>query len=324
MSREDLGSYAKYFKVYADIGPTDWLMSRVLSTLHTSVGPKLVRTSEPLAGMETLVSFGPTQDIGDANNKPLRTLGTIKMPVRLEKFVAAAEFIVCEKLAVPFILGADYCDQFVEAISSRRKKVYLAAFSEVPIVRRFSPRKAKKNLVPGEDEDGEKGERISPKVKVAKATIIEPGTQRVVECTSKKTGLVVVQPYSPLYDRHRLICTNGVVQIEPYRLFRLPVANLGSTPSECKKAKWRQNYYYTRGPCLRVKPPLVKFSQFRKGRRKCFLILLSRVRARQDANHRIKAAKTSQENGRQGSPRRRLRSRNAGLSRHRRTWRNST
>ena len=55
----------------------------------------------------------------------------------------------------------------------------------------------------------------SPKVKVAKATIIKPGMQHVVECTSKRAGLVVGQPYSPLYERHGLICTNGVVQIKP-------------------------------------------------------------------------------------------------------------
>ena len=33
----------------------------------------------------------------------------------------------------------------------------LVDFSEVPLVRRFSPRKGKKKLVPGEDEDPEKG-----------------------------------------------------------------------------------------------------------------------------------------------------------------------
>ena len=94
--------------------------------------------------METLVSLGPTQDIGDANNRPLRTVGTIKMPVRLGRFVATAKFIVCEKLAVQLIICADYCDRFVEAIYPRKKSVELADFSEVPIVRRFSSRKGRR------------------------------------------------------------------------------------------------------------------------------------------------------------------------------------
>ena len=139
-------------------------MSRVLSVLDTGPGPNHVRKSELPAGMESLVSFGPTKDIGDANNGPLRTLGTTKMPVRLGRFVAAAEFIVCEKLAVPLILGADYCDRFVEAIYPRMKTVELADFSEVPTARRFSPRKRTKRLVPGVDENDErKGERNTPR-----------------------------------------------------------------------------------------------------------------------------------------------------------------
>ena len=122
-------------------------MSRVLSMLDTGAGPSLIRKSELPAGLETLLSFRPTQDIGDANNRPLRTVGTIKMPVRLGHFVATAELIVCEKLAVPLILGADYCDRFVDAIYPRKKTVELAEFSEVPIVWRLSAKKRKKRLV---------------------------------------------------------------------------------------------------------------------------------------------------------------------------------
>ena len=228
----------KNYKVFADIGTTAGLMSRVLSVLDTGAGPNLIRKSELPAGLETLVSFGPTQDIGDANNRPLRTVGTIKMPMRLGRFVVTAEFIVCEKLALPLILGADYCDRFVEAIYPRKKTVELEDSSEVPIVRQFSARKGRKWLVPGEYEnDDRKRERISPRVKVARATTIEPGTHRVVECTSKRAGLVVFQPYSLLYKKHRLICTNGVVQVEPDRPFRLIVVNFRQYPVRVQKGQ---------------------------------------------------------------------------------------
>ena len=74
-------------------------------------------------------------------------------------------------------------------------------------------------------------------MKVARATTIEPGTQRAVECTSKKTGLVVFQPYSPLHERHGLICTNGVVQVEPDRPFRLFIANFRKYPVWVQKGQ---------------------------------------------------------------------------------------
>ena len=70
-----------------------------------------------------MLQFGPTQDIGDAKNRRPRTVGTIRISMRLGRFVATAEFIVCEKLAVPLILGAYYCDRFVEAIYPRKKTV---------------------------------------------------------------------------------------------------------------------------------------------------------------------------------------------------------
>ena len=66
----------KNYEVYTDIGPMVGLM-RILSVLDTCARPNLVRKSEFPAGMETPVSFGPTQDIGDANTRSLRTLGTI-------------------------------------------------------------------------------------------------------------------------------------------------------------------------------------------------------------------------------------------------------
>ena len=72
---------------------------------------------------------------------------------------------------------------------------------------------------------------------MARATTIEPGTQRVVECTSKRAGLVVVQPYSPLYERHGLTCTNGIVQVEPDRPFRLLIANFRGYPVRVQKGQ---------------------------------------------------------------------------------------
>ena len=179
----------------------------------------------------------------------------------------------------------DYCDRFVEAIYSQKKTVELAGFSEVPIVRLFSSRKRKKKLVPGEDESDErKGEQISPKVRVARSTTIEPGTQRVVECTSKRAGLVVVRPYSSLYEKYGLICTNGLGQVQPDRPFLLLVANFRQYPLGVKKAMWWRSYYCTREPCSRAKPPLAKFSEFKKGRGKIFRITSRSLRARQEAN----------------------------------------
>lgn len=175
------------------------LMSSVIYVLDIGAGPDLVRKSELPPGMEALISFGPTQEIADASNRTLRTLEAIKMPGRLGRFVAVADFIVCEKLAVLLIPGAEYCNRFIESIYPGRKKVELANFSKVLISRCFSLEKRDKNLVPREDEKEARGERIFPKEKVARAAKVAPGTQQDVECISQRFVLAVVQSYSPLY-----------------------------------------------------------------------------------------------------------------------------
>lgn len=130
----------KNYKVYADVRPSIGLMRRMTAVLDTGAGPNLIRKSELPPGTEDRIAMGPSLDIRDANNRPLRTIGLIKLPVRLGRFLALMEFIVCERLAVPLILGASYFDKFVEAIYLRKRKVELADHSEIPIVRRFAPR----------------------------------------------------------------------------------------------------------------------------------------------------------------------------------------
>ena len=72
---------------------------------------------------------------------------------------------------------------------------------------------------------------------MVRATTIEPRTQRVVECTLRRAGLVVVQPYSSLYEKHGLICTNRVVKVEPDRPFRLLVTNFRQYPVRFQKGQ---------------------------------------------------------------------------------------
>lgn len=57
-----------------DIKPTGRLMSSLLSVIDTGVGRNFVRKSELLSGREDLISFGPTEEIKGANNRPLRLL----------------------------------------------------------------------------------------------------------------------------------------------------------------------------------------------------------------------------------------------------------
>ena len=146
-----------------------------------------------------------------------------------------SEFLVCDRLAAPVILGCDFCDRVVEAIYPRKRVVELDDGSTVPIVRRPSRRPDSMPKLPAAQEYITPEGRASPKVKCARAVVLQPGTQTWVEVTSDKSGLMVVQPHEKLYQTGNICASNGVIHVEPHRTFRILVANFGAAPYKMAK-----------------------------------------------------------------------------------------
>ena len=216
------------YKVYADIGPDRTRLRRLLSVVDTGAGPNFIRREELPPGIEKDIRYGPLPDICDANDRPLRMIGTIRLVVRLGRLVSLADFIICQQLAAPMILGADYCDRFVEAIRPRKKLIELDDGSTVPIVRRPLKRHPKLTPLPeGLDYDRTSG-RVSPKVRAAETIIIPAKSQAWITVTTARHGLGVIQPNEDLYKRRLLAVANGVVQVEPATPFRVLVANFSN------------------------------------------------------------------------------------------------
>ena len=71
---------------------------------------------------------------------------------------------------------------------------------------------------------------MTPKVRVAIPVKLEPGTQTFVTVTTKRHGLMVLQPSEKLYQTNQVIVSNGVVQVEPDKPFRILLANFGQAP----------------------------------------------------------------------------------------------
>ena len=108
----------------------------------------------------------------------------------------------------------------------------------------------------------------------------------------------MVQRYSPLYERHGLICTNGVVQVEPDRPFRILIANFRKYPVRVQKGQVVGELLTPSGAVLESKTTIGEVLGIQEREEENFLILPSRLRARQDANRPKKNTRTSQENGR--------------------------
>ena len=218
------------YKVHADIGFNTTMTVRRVATLDTGAGPNVIRLSELPTAAKAKIKHGPLPRVTDANRNPLRMMGTITLVVRLGRHLAKVEFVVAERLAVPLILGADYCDRFVEAIRPRKRLVELDDGTEIPIVRRPSKRHEASPPLPTEQEFIPRDGRVSPKLRAAERVTLNPGTQTWVKVTSPDHGLRVVQPLDRLYSRSQLAVTNGVVQVHPDKPFKVLVANFGSEP----------------------------------------------------------------------------------------------
>ena len=222
------------YKVYANIGHDKNLLVRKLAVLDTGAGPNFVRATELEPGYRSKLRYGPLPRITDANRNPIRAVGVISLILQVGNYVIKDDFIVCERLAAPLIVGCDLCDKYVEAIYPRRRTVELADGSTIPIVRRPMKRHASAPPLPAVQEHAAQG-RDTTKVKVCKAVKLLPWTQTWVNVTTPKSGLILLQPYDKLYESGLILETNGVAQVDKDRPFRILIANFGNNPYQLAK-----------------------------------------------------------------------------------------
>ncbi|CAN8063205.1 unnamed protein product [Agarophyton chilense] len=152
------------YKVYAYIGSDRNLLSRRFTILDTGAGPNFKRESELAPADLERIRYGPLPDIRDATKNAVKIVGTVRLMVRLGRFVVLVDFIVCKKLAAPVVLGCDYCDKFFEAIRPRRNLVELDDGSMVPIVRKPMRSCHKAPPLPPSMEYGKSRGRVSPRI----------------------------------------------------------------------------------------------------------------------------------------------------------------
>ena len=181
------------FKVYTDIGVKPALLARRLSVIDTGAGSNFIRKDDLPRGV-TNIRHGPMPNVADANNNPIKMTGLVNLVVRLGTRLVRVEFIVCERLAAPMILGCDFCDRFVEAIYPRQKCIELDNGSTVSIVRRPLRRAPKAPPLPPSQEYVKAGGRTTPKVRVAERTLLPPESQTWVSVTSQRQRMKVLQP----------------------------------------------------------------------------------------------------------------------------------
>ena len=167
-------------------------------------------------------------DIRDANKGRVHTLGTLSLQCQIGACSMRVNFVVCERLSVPVILGCDFCDRYVEAIRPRRRLVEMDDGSTVPIIRSPSSRDKDAVPLPPSQKTPRRSDRGSPVVRLEQPYRLKPRTQTWVTLSSSFHGVGVVQPNDKLYTRTGVVLTNGVVNVEPGKPFKVLLANFSN------------------------------------------------------------------------------------------------
>lgn len=186
-----------------------------MSILETGAGPNFVRKDVLLASSTNWIKHGHLTDIRNAIKHPQKFLGTINLTMQLASYNLLVNFFGCDSLVAPTILGAEFYDNFVQAIQPGDKVVELDDKTSIPIlynglrIRQSSQQENIRIPYVHVTDDETPFSLIG-----ASATIdIRAQNQAWVMIHAKHHGLVVIEPEPKLFDKHELICTNGVAQV---------------------------------------------------------------------------------------------------------------
>lgn len=97
-------------------------MVRYLKVLKSGAGPNFILESIVPAQLRPLMRSGTVPNVVDANNNPLKTVGTINLVIRLGRSVVNLCFLLCCSMAASVILGCDYCERLVKAMLTSLKE----------------------------------------------------------------------------------------------------------------------------------------------------------------------------------------------------------
>ena len=155
----------------------------------------------------------------------INTSGILRLAVRINGSTNVVEFDVCDRFAAPVILGATFCNKYVEAIFPRRKEAELVDGTVIAIVRRPLKRLPTAEQTPEGGLDVRLDTRKSPRLRVAKATRVKAKSQNWVPVTSERKGLCVLQPSPDLFSKSSLALANVVAAVESNSSFSILVPN---------------------------------------------------------------------------------------------------
>lgn len=130
----------------------------------------------------------------DANSKPLRIVGTVKLFVHAGKMTELVKSFVCKWQAILDILGCDFYDQFLECIYPKTRTVEFSHASTAPIIQNYGEQRSvvidNTNGVGFQEGKG----RVFPKIRSTQRVLLPPFSQTMITVQIKRERLTLAAP----------------------------------------------------------------------------------------------------------------------------------
>ena len=203
--------------------------------LDSGAGPNLIaRDAIDDLRDEEVDSSQEIVRLNDANGRPLRTKGIVRLRIRIGAYTARITFVVVDRLSTDAILGCDFLDNHVEALLPRQRTVVLKDQTRARLYRRPAdscPRA--KNVGETLQKEHQRGNEPLPKprtLRVARTITLPAGSETVVLARVEDAGTFFTQPDEHLFRRHRALLSNGIIEVRANVPFPLLVANFAQHP----------------------------------------------------------------------------------------------
>lgn len=211
--------------IYLDVGHSPTKLSIALAILDTGASLSLVRAEI----LEAHIRAGLACDIRDAGRRPIRVVGTIRFRTHIGTLLFQVDFLVCDRLAAPYILGTPFLDRTVLSIQPPEGRVQLTYFSYEPIVRHPLLRglqcaSRSQSINAGCDQKVRK-DHASIKLQDSRDAALKHGHQTWVQVTAYKAVVHTIEPRGDIIHQHSVSALNLVLDIEPGIRFCILVAS---------------------------------------------------------------------------------------------------
>ncbi|GAB0498675.1 hypothetical protein MMPV_010022 [Pyropia vietnamensis] len=206
------GTQFQNYKVSATLGVTPQSTKAYFPVLDTGAGPNLLRKDTLPDSWLTHVRDirGPT--IKDANGRIIRTTQAVTLTADIGNLTTEVDFLVCETLSVPCILGCSFINKHVEAIRPSKRVIDLhdadgSARGCTAIVRDLTATPIHVNVAEVY------ADAVPAVVRLAKRTRFEAMTETVTPVHCDLAGLCQVRSVQRTHHRQGVTLANGLIDL---------------------------------------------------------------------------------------------------------------